>query len=181
MIRFALAVLTILAALGLILGAAAHLLTFAGVNPQEIPGIWLLHLGIFAVIVPAIFIGRSLGRDIGEVAIWQYYTPRWLKTLTTLLFVYAFFNFFWSNSLNEGGIPAELRGDLVLHNHGKVIRKLTPAEFAKHRAYSLRSFSGHWMVFYAAGLMLLVGCGNAARAVDRRVALDSQLLTTDSL
>lgn len=168
MIRFTLTLLTILAAVGLALSVAAHALTFAGVDPQrEIPGVWLLHLGIFVIIVPTIFIGRRLSRDNGEVEFWQRITkntPTWLHALTMILFVYTFFNFFYcTRYLNEGGVPSELRGELVLHSHGAVIRKLTPEEFERHRAYSVRGFSGHWMVFYAAGLMLLVGCLGAIR------------------
>lgn len=157
-----------LAAAGLALSIAVHGATFLGWNPDDLPGVWFLHVGIFLVLIPGIIAGRRLAKDIGDAEAWRRIhlaTPAWLKGLTMLFFTYAFFNFFFCNNyLNEGGVPGNIKGELVLHNHGRVIRKLTPAEFARHQAYSVRGFSGHWLVFYAAAFMVLVGCERMQRA-----------------
>jgi hypothetical protein len=159
----------ILAAAGLALSVAAHGATFLGWNPQHVPGVWFLHIGIFLVLLPGIFAARRLAKDIGDAEAWRRIhqaTPLWLKGLTMLFFIYAFFNFFFCNNyLNEGGVPGNIKGEFVLHNHGRVIRKMTPAEFDRHQAYSVRGFSGHWLVFYAAALMVLVGCERVQRGM----------------
>jgi len=79
-----------------------------------------------------------------------------MKALSVVLFAYAFFNFFFTIFvLNEGGVPSELGGKKVIHNHGKIIRELTDEEYETHQAYGVRTFSGHWMIFYAVGMTVL--------------------------
>lgn len=161
----------VLAAAGLALSLAAHASTFLGVNPnRQFPATWLLHLGIFVVFVPAVIASIMMARGASKNEWWQRvkrFAPAWLQGLVGLFFAYAFFNFFFSLLyLNEGGVPGKKEGDLVLHSHGKVIRKLTPDEFEKHEAYVVRGFSGHWMLFYSVSLMILVAWERAQRAAN---------------
>ena len=49
--------------------------------------------------------------------------------------------------LMEGVIPAEKEGRYYLHGHGRKIRDLEEGEYRQFRAYEVRGFSGHWMLF----------------------------------
>src|SRR5687768_4728363 len=92
----------VLAVIGLLLSAAAHVSTFFGVDPQELfPGIWLLHIGIFVVFVPAVVLqgaarrkpeggGGGKKRDGGNPLA---NAPRWVRWGVGALFVYTFLNF----------------------------------------------------------------------------------------
>ncbi len=149
-----------IAVFGLIASALAHFSTFFGINPQRVfPPVWVLHVLIFVVWLPVVLACRNACGKDNRTDFWKIATrnaPRWMKVLSVALFAYAFFNFFFTiRVLNEGGVPSELDGKKVLHNHGKVIRELTDAEYEAHQAYSVRTFSGHWMVFYAVGMTVL--------------------------
>ena len=145
---------------GLIASAMAHLSTFVGINPErEFPAIWILHVLIIVIWIPVIVLfGRSQTKNEPKDT-WTAVTgnaPRWMKVLAGTLFAYAFFNFFFTIFvLNEGGVPSIVHGQKVIHDHGNIIRVLTDEEYEKHRAYSVRTSSGHWMAFYAVAMMVL--------------------------
>jgi hypothetical protein len=82
--------------------------------------------------------------------------PQWLKILTGIFGAYAFLNFVLFIILTEGGGPHQEKDKFVLQSHGRVIRELTEKEFHQQQAYVVRGFSGHWMLFSSAALMLLV-------------------------
>jgi hypothetical protein len=145
---------------GLISSVIVHFSTFLGINPERVfPAIWVLHILIFIVWIPVMFSCRNSFTKDNQRDFWKIATrsaPRWMKVLSVALFAYAFFNFFFTIFvLNEGGVPSELDGKKVIHNHGNVIRELTDAEYEKHQAYAVRTFSGHWMIFYAVGMTVL--------------------------
>jgi hypothetical protein len=153
-----------LAAAGLLLSLAAHLTAVFGVDPnQYVPGVWLLHLGVFLALGPVIWRARSKPgpKHLEYQARVEGGSPFWLKPLTAIFFAYALFNFFHSGRLNEGGVPSVINGEHVLHNHGRIIRKLTPEEFSLHQAHTVRGFSGHWMLFYCVALSMLIGIRRA--------------------
>jgi hypothetical protein len=74
--------------------------------------------------------------------------PRWARYTVKAFFAYAVINFALFFVLSKGGAAEERDGRYVLHNHGEIIRELSPEEYEQQRAYVLRGFSGHWMVFY---------------------------------
>ena len=49
--------------------------------------------------------------------------------------------------LMEGVSPAEKEGRYYLHSHEKKIQDLDEGEHRRFRAYEVRGFSGHWMLF----------------------------------
>ena len=154
-------VLLIIAIAGLALSVIVHLLTFLGINPEKIfPGIWLLHIGIFVVWIPTVMVSKKLTNKSERKDFWKVATkdaPPWMKRLCMGLFVYAFFNFFFTIFvLNKGGVPGEINGEKVLHSHGKVIRKLSEEDYNLHQAYGVRTFSGHWMLFYGVAATVLL-------------------------
>jgi hypothetical protein len=88
--------------------------------------------------------------------VWQWLghsTPPWALALCVFLFVYSFVNFFVSLALLKGGAPAEEGGYYYLKSHGSVLRELTAEEYARYRGFEMRLFSGHWMLFYALGVL----------------------------
>ncbi len=148
------------AVFGLVASALAHFVTFLGINPQRVfPLVWSLHVLIFVVWIPVVFACRSICTKDNRRHFWKIAirnAPNWMKVLSMTLFAYAFFNFLFTIFvLSEGGVPSELDGKKVIHNHGNVIRELTDEEYELHQAYLVRTFSGHWMVFYAVGMTVL--------------------------
>ena len=152
--------LLIIAAGGFIFSLIAHLATFLGINPQGVfPPIWLLHIGIFVVWIPTVFLLRKIFKKTGRQGFWKSAVgnaPRWMQALCLFFFIYAFFNFFITVLvLNQGGVPSIINGKKVLQSHGEVIKELTDKEFFRYQAYTFRAFSGHWMFFYVVSMTIL--------------------------
>lgn len=138
--------------IGFVLSLLAHGATFLGMNPQQaFPWVWALHLGIFAALLPLLFIlkqktGAPFGRiDTRAIA---RTVPPWLKIVCGIFIAYAAVNFALGIGLSQGGAPDIWDGRYVLQNKGTLIRELTAQEYQLHQAYEVRIFSGHWMVFY---------------------------------
>ena len=146
----------LLAAAGLVISAAAHFSTYAGYDPQEaFPYIWLLHIGIFLVFLPAIAVQSGLPRDgKGNTKLFAF-APRWMQLAAYVLFAYAFVNFAVFMFRSSSGSPSERNAKFVLQSHGRVIRELTAQEYHFQKALVVRGFSGHWMLFYAAAMTTL--------------------------
>jgi hypothetical protein len=138
-------ILGCLALRGFVLSLGAHLSALLGVDVQaRVPGVWLLHVGIFLVFIPMVLqlrsvtSARALLRGI----------PVWATLLLVLLFLYAFVNFVVVFGGSDWGAPA-MRGDaFVLERKGVLIRQITESEYRSLCAARIRGFSGHWLVFY---------------------------------
>jgi hypothetical protein len=156
--------LFLLALLGLVSSFVAHVATFAGINPEAVfPQVWLLHVGIFVVWIPTVVVSKKYqGQDFWKAS--MRFSPVWLRGMCGALFTYALFNFFFCIFvLQKGGVPSEIDGKKVLHSHGSVIRELTDEEYERHRAYGVRTFSGHWMLFYGVATGVLYSQWRATR------------------
>lgn len=152
--------LSIIATGGFIFSLIAHLTTFLGINPQAVfPPIWLLHIGIFVVWIPTVFLLRKTFKKTGRGRFWKTAfsnAPRWMQALCLFFFIYAFFNFFITVFvLAQGGVPSIVNGKKVLQSHGEVIKELTDKDFLRYQAYTFRAFSGHWMFFYIVSMTIL--------------------------
>ena len=164
----------LLATVGLIASAAAHFSTFAGVDPQELfPWVWVLHIGIFLVFIPAIAIQNTLRRNAtgngrGDFNDAFAGAPAWMRTLCKLLFAYMFVNFAIFAFMMRSGSPHRVNGTYVLSSHGKVSRQISEEEYHRYRGYEVRGFSGHWMGFYAFAMTMIASgmAGAAARRLD---------------
>lgn len=138
-----------LAALGFFAASGVHVAALLGHPVQDaFPMVWLLHLGIFIVFIPAIFFLRRDGSPNDPLGFFRSLPPFAVTTLL-VLFVYAFFNFFVALSATGATTPAIRDGRYVLQQKGRVVREISPAEYAAGRAAQARGFSGHWMIFYA--------------------------------
>jgi len=153
------------AAAVLLVSLAVHASTFLGVDPMaECPGVMFIHLTIFPPFIAAIYYSsRATGPGQKHLDPVVNSAPLWLRGLTGVFFVYALVNFGIFLILNEGGGPHEQDGKFVLSSHGKVLRELSEEEYHQQQAYVVRGFSGHWMVFSSAALMLLVGAAKLRR------------------
>ncbi|UVE68227.1 hypothetical protein L2Y90_29415 [Burkholderia pyrrocinia] len=138
-----------IALIGFVISFVVHVTALMGVDLVAlIPGIWVLHVGIFFVCIPFVFLSRKeLGRERALSRL-RKGLPSWITVVGTMLFIYALANFFLFMLHTEGGNPAVQDGRYVLLNHGKLIRELTTSEFAAFKASELRGFSGHWLLFY---------------------------------
>src|SRR5262249_21139391 len=162
---------------------------FFGVNPTHFwvngipfPAVWCLHFATIVMFVPAVIAKCTDKRN--QPSEWiNEFAPGWMQRAVQAFFVYAIFNFLFTILyLNECGGPDKLNGELVLQNHGHVIRQLTPEEFEKHEAYVVRTFSGHWMLFSSLALMLLVASDRARKASNlERVSADKLPESMESL
>lgn len=85
-------------------------------------------------------------------------------------FVYGLLNFVIFMSLNEGGGPQIRDGKYVLTSHGKLIRELTEEEYHQQRAYVVRGFSGHWMLFASASLTFMMGAARLRHSSESSLA-----------
>ena len=133
---------------GLFSSLFVHLSTFFGIDPSKhVPWVWVLHLGIFVVFFPMVFVqGLKSRKDFWSKIFAAI--PRWARYTIKFFFAYTIINFALFFFLSQGGTPEVRDGKYVLHNHGQVIRELSKNEYEWQRAYVIRGFSGHWMVFY---------------------------------
>jgi hypothetical protein len=140
--------LSIFAFTGFFISLIVHLTTFFGIDPaRHVPGVWVLHLGIFIVFIPMLFVqGLTRKKDF-----WPKFfapMPHWAQYTIKAFFAYAAINFVLFFFLSKGGVPDVRDGKYVLHSHGNVIRELSEEEYESQNAYVVRGFSGHWMIFY---------------------------------
>jgi hypothetical protein len=137
-----------LALTGFFASLFVHLTTFFGIDPSKrIPWVWVLHVGIFICFIPMLFVQRlAPGKDFWSKIFAAM--PRWARYTIKAFFAYAMINFALFYFLSKGGVPGVRDGKYVLQNHGEVIRELSENEYELQKAYVLRGFSGHWMVFY---------------------------------
>ena len=82
----------IIAVFGLISSAIAHFSTFLGINPQKVfPPVWALHVLIFVVWIPVVFVCRKTFTGKNRKGFWRIVTrnaPVWMKVLSVILFAY---------------------------------------------------------------------------------------------
>lgn len=154
------------AAAGWIAGFIIHVLTFADIDVADrFPFIWILHLMIFVVWIPAIIKIRKMqthqpisnipGRNLfSRINALTPATPQWMKILAFAGFYYAIFNFAWF-IFHHNGSPSMQNGTYVLQNHGQLIREITEKEFHHFKALEIRGFSGHWIAFYGIATAIL--------------------------
>jgi hypothetical protein len=131
------------AAVGLVSSLTAHLLALAGYQPGGNALFFALHVGIFPLWLPVMFIAMKMMRGMrptGWASGHQFWKatmsgcPPWMKYMTYGFLFYAIANF---AVFIMFPMPT-----------GKPVSGEPPASV-------WRGFSGHWMVFYSAGLAIL--------------------------
>lgn len=151
-----------------VVSAALHCLTYAPFVYTFIAmnWAWPLHLAAFATFVAMVFfLERQRKRHPvepvkGVFAGWRTayrqnqefqftllaVVPRFLQLICAAAFIYTLVNFALFAALVPGS-PAVENGTFVLQSHGRKIREISEEEYRRFRAYEVRGFSGHWMLF----------------------------------
>jgi hypothetical protein len=157
----------LVSAIILIVSFAAHLSTFFPIDPMEsIPGIMFIHVAIFPPFIAAILSANKATREQGydHKRILQL-APAWMRTMFYAFFAYALLNFVLFFILSGGNAPTRLDGKYFLTQHGRVVREISEAEYHRQKAYVVRGFSGHWMMFSVAAMAMLTGVAQCRKNV----------------
>lgn len=148
MLQFALPFVWIAVA-GLAASVVVHVCALVGVEQPFGRAAWGLHVGIFAVWLPAILVSQKLAKGAKQADFWKAVLrgcPRWTRNALYVLFAYTFVNFF-------SGIAAGQETE----------------------ADKLRLFSGHWMLLYFAGAAMLYSAHRLGPSVTQRCALGHEV------
>jgi hypothetical protein len=130
--------LMLYAACGLVLSLTAHILSFFGIRFGGMPLFVGLHVGIFPLWIPVVFIAQKMMGGAQRNDFWKVALlgcPPWMKYMTYGFFIYAFVNFAIFM--------------ILVSIHPPVKGGVGPPPEVLH------GFSGHWMAFYSAGLAIL--------------------------
>ena len=154
-----------IAIIGWLISTTVHLLSVANIDIEDkYPYVWLLHIGIFIVWLPAV-INLTKNQELKEyqktgknpfefLKILFKDSPTWLTIIVGVGFVYTFINFALYH-YSYIGMPDIMNGQYVLQDHGSITKTLTEQEYHYYQAKQLRGFSGHWVVFYGMAAALL--------------------------
>jgi hypothetical protein len=164
--RSALQFLFSCAVVGFGASALAHGATFFGQNPHErFPNIWALHVGMFAVCIPALMAGKNLVGSYRYHNYWnvtlRYVSPGFRYNVYAFA-VYALINFFACLAQLKFGTPGIFHGQPALVSHGKLIAYLSDTQLQQAQALTMRMYSGHWMAFYLGAAAILKSALNAS-------------------
>jgi Protein of unknown function (DUF3592) len=135
-----------LSAIGLVLSLWVHFGAVAG-RRAPAPYFWILHVGIFVVWFPAVFVAKARVGNVNRKDFWKVVlqgSPDWMRYMVYGFLGYAVLNFaLFMTKAPNGGNGAN-----------------PPAEV-------WRGFSGHWMAFYSAALAILWAAARASDNVRR--------------
>lgn len=125
------------AILGFVLSAIVNALSYVGIAAQEaLPAVWMLHVGLFPPFGAMVFRSRRLrGTDGRGSSAWRQYLPARAYAVSVAVMVYVAFNFFTATS----HLPR--RGEQ---------QSTDPARAHEVNVYTVRAFSGVWLIFYLA-------------------------------
>ena len=129
-------------AVGLVVSLWVHLGAVIGRRVAPEAFFWMLHVGIFVVWFPTIFVAQRLVGNVNRRDLWKVVlkdSPDWTRYM-----VYGFFGY-------------------ALVNFLLFITKAPSGGSGNPPAVVWRGFSGHWMAFYSAALAILY---SAARTGD---------------
>src|SRR4051794_12094019 len=83
--------LMMIAGLGFLLSLSAHVLALFGISPSGGGLVWGLHVGIFVVWLPVVYINKQKGTDHWKAV--KSGCPGWMRWGVTTVFAYAIVNF----------------------------------------------------------------------------------------
>ena len=136
-----------LSLIGLLLSLWVHIGALLG--KRIAPGFffWGLHIGIFVVWFPAIFVARALVGNMQRKDLWKVIlkgSPDWVRYMVYGFFTYAFINFaLYTLHIRPGDRVPNPSGD------------------------DWRGFSGHWMAFYSTAFAILNSAARQNRSTSR--------------
>ncbi|HKB38376.1 MAG TPA: hypothetical protein VKD72_18175, partial [Gemmataceae bacterium] len=122
-----------LAAVGLILSLVAHVCGLLGLPQPLGHATWLLHIGPFITLIPAMFAADRLVKKPSGKDLWAG-CPKWIRDMAAVLTIYCIINFaifmvwFWI-AWKADALPKDSE------------------DGAPDLPIVFRGFSGHWMAF----------------------------------
>ena len=136
-----------LSAIGLVVSLWVHLGAVMGRHVAPEASFWILHMGIFVVWIPAVFVAKARVGNVNRKDFWKVVlqgSPDWMRYMVYGFLGYAVLNFalFIAKAPSGSGGP-------------------------NPPAAVWRGFSGHWMAFYSAALAILYAAANASQNVQR--------------
>src|SRR5712671_1924422 len=142
-------VVAIAAVPGLIASIYIFIASFLGLSMDNLGGkAFLLHLGIFALFIPLIFVDHwSNGVDPFRGK------PRWVLRSMQILFLLFLVVFLTFLSLSHAASPEIINGEHVLNNHGKIVRHISERDYRFLKGWELRLFASGWVLGYYAAMM----------------------------
>ena len=125
----------IAAGVGFVVSLILHVLAVFGWGLWLGGGVLVLHVGIFVVWFPAVYVASKLAKGFKQWDIWKAALracPLWLKILPQATLAYGAVNFFIWMHFFRGSVPNGASG-----------------------AWQLRATSGIWMGFYVSAMAIL--------------------------
>ena len=142
-------VMAVAAAPGLIAGVDILIASFFGLTMNQLGRrVLLLHLGVFALFIPLIFIERR-HKWVDPFRGKPSWVLRSMKILF-LLFVVVFFSFL---ALSHAAMPDIINGQYVLNSHGKIVGEITERQYLFLKGWELRLFASGWILAYFTAMM----------------------------
>jgi hypothetical protein len=136
-------IMAVAAASGALVGTFVFIGSFFGLTMNKLGArVFLLHLGIFVLAIPLIFVERSKGAD------WSRGKPHWAlrsMQLAFLLFIGVFVTFL---ILSHAAAPDVVNGEYVLNSHGKIVGYLSEKDYLFLKGWELRLFASGWIGVY---------------------------------
>jgi hypothetical protein len=142
-------VTAVVAAPGFIAGICIFIASFFGLTMDKLGArAVLLHLGIFALAIPLIFVDRwSRGVDPFRGK------PRWVVRSIQILGLLCFASFFVFLALSHAASPEIINGEYVLNNHGRIVGHISQRDYLFLKGWELRLFASGWMFAYYSLMM----------------------------
>jgi hypothetical protein len=142
-------IIAIAAAPGLIAAIYIFTASFFGLTMDKLGGkAFLLHLGIFALAIPLVVVGRW-SKGVNPF----HGKPGWVLRsfqVLFLLFVAVFFAFL---ALSHAASPEIINGEYVLNSHGKIVAHISEKDYLFLKGWELRLFASGWTLGYYALMM----------------------------
>jgi hypothetical protein len=141
--------MAIAAAPGFIAGIYIFIASFFGLTIDKLGAkAILLHLGIFALGIPLVFMERwSNGVDPFHGKL------RWVVRSMQILFLLFVVLFFVFLALSHAASPEILNGEYVLNSHGKIVEHISERDYFFLKGWELRLFASGWILLYYALMM----------------------------
>lgn len=126
-----------------------HILALCGIDiSTQLPFVWLLKLGIFALFVPMLEAQTNHKGTNTTPNNPLAHCPLKAKAAIAAIVAYAFINLLICEAHAPDGTLTLLDGQYTLQGPGKATHTLSSSEYRHLRVNELRSASGHWLVFY---------------------------------
>jgi hypothetical protein len=140
------------ALVGFLVCLGLHLATFVAPAVSALyPLGFALLAGAFVVFGPAVAHATTLWRPNDTDWAEPWAIPSWVQAVVVCIGLYVGANFVLIMA-RTGGLTPEQRGSsYVLTDHDVVVRRSSAAEHHLYRAYEMRLWTGHALVFYAIG------------------------------